>query len=184
MLSAGYDTRAHRLQGSSGHTRIFEVDAATTQSRKRDLLSSARVERPENLVYVAVDFTEDELGAVLDAAGYDRTVQTLFLWEGVTHYLPEEAVDLSLRAISAHCPAGSRLCFDVMTTSLESVYAGEPFRFWIPTAKLPGLLRERGFELVELLGAEQLGERYLTLANGARAAPPLPQFCVALAERG
>jgi methyltransferase (TIGR00027 family) len=183
LLGAGYDTRAHRLQGPSRHTRIFEVDAATTQGRKRDLLSNAGVARPENLVYVPVDFAKDELATALDAAGFDRTVQTLFLWEGVTYYLPEEAVDLSLRALSAHCPAGSRLCFDIMTASLESVYAGEPFRFWIPTANLPELLRERGFKLVELLEAEELGERYLTLTDGTRAAPPLPQFCVVLAER-
>ena len=34
---------------------------------------------------------------MLDGAGYDRTKKTLFIWEGVTFYLTEEAVDSTLR---------------------------------------------------------------------------------------
>src|SRR5207253_192728 len=115
------------------------------------------------VTYLAWDFESRPLGELPDEltrAGHDPGRPTLTIWEGVTMYLSEPAIEESFRAVRAISGAGSGL---VMTyfdrdrverpTPFRAIISrfvalrGEPFRFgWLP-AELPAWARARGFDV-------------------------------------
>ncbi|HWU89141.1 MAG TPA: SAM-dependent methyltransferase [Kofleriaceae bacterium] len=161
LLGAGYDCRALRMPELAG-ARVFEVDHPATQGHKRGTLAQLGAASPAT--YVAWNFEERpmaDLPEVLAEAGHDATRPTFTVWEGVTMYLSEPAIDASLRAIAEWSAPGSRLAMTYIaktqlerpslgTRTLRAILArvGEPLRFgWYPE-ELPGYLTERGLELV------------------------------------
>ncbi|MDJ0840425.1 MAG: SAM-dependent methyltransferase [Acidobacteriota bacterium] len=116
LLGAGYDTRAFRFK--TGATKIYELDLAKTQLRKRRLMEHAGIEVPENLKFTSIDFTRDPLKEKLEEIGFDCDRPALFIWEGVTPYLPPEAIESSLKSIASCAAPGSRLVFDYMHTDV------------------------------------------------------------------
>ena len=146
VLGAGYDTRAIRFQKAIQHTKIFELDAPTTQQEKKTRLQHTNLALPQQLTFVPINFSNERLETVLLTAGYDPSQRSLFLWEGVTYYLPEEAVKETLAFIKNHSGRESAIAFDYFYTSVlegtceyygakeisESVLKfGEPFQFGI-----------------------------------------------------
>jgi methyltransferase (TIGR00027 family) len=182
FLGAGYDTRALRFAGDLGETRVFEVDAPSTQSRKRALLAARNVPCPSQLRFVAVNFKTDSLADRLSDAGYDRTRATLFIWEGVTYYLSQESVDGTLAFLHSHAAEGSRLVLDYAVTKLETVHAGEPFLSFIDPETVPAWLDRFGFRLEDHVDAEQMVKRYLTLRDGSVAERPFAKIHLLGAE--
>jgi methyltransferase (TIGR00027 family) len=195
LLGAGLDSRAYRLPGLRG-LGVFEVDHPDTSRIKRRALERALPAPPDHVRFVAVDFQRGDLGSAMSAAGYRESARTFFLWEGVTNYLTEAAVDATLRWC-ARASAGSRLLFtyvhrDVLTrpgafvgtqrlfASLERV--GERFTFGIEPGELPGFLAERGLSLESDLGASEYRERYF--AEAARSMRGHEFYRVALARVG
>jgi methyltransferase (TIGR00027 family) len=179
FLGAGYDTRAYRYRQSLGDTRVFELDISSTQERKRSILRDAKIAIPKNVSLVSINFKTDSLEDVLANAGFDPHRKTLFVWEGVTYYLKEDAVRSTLTFVTRHSTPGSSICFDYMTSQLESVNAAEPFLFWIRTTALKELLGELGLDLLEHIDSQLMEKRYLTLRNGTVAERVLTQFCFA-----
>ena len=178
FLGAGYDTRAYRYRDSIRHTRIYELDIQATQQRKLEILRSANIEVPEEVNFVSVNFKQDRLEDVLHNAGFDPTKRTLFIWEGVTYYLPAAAIATTLRFIKNNSPAGSILCFDYLSEPLESVNPAEPFLFWIPQKQIAEFLEDHGVELVEHLDAPAMEKRFLTMNDGTVAEKTLTRFCL------
>ena len=175
ILGAGYDCRALRLPELATAT-VFEVDHPATQGRKRRVL--ARVGAASPARYVVWDFEARpmaELPPALAASGHDAHAPTLTLWEGVTMYLTEPAIDASVAAIHAYSADGSQLAMtyfhrarierpSLATRMIKAVVAGvgEPFRWgWVP-AELPAWMASRGFAL----------ERDISLADAARTLLP------------
>lgn len=197
LLGAGYDTRAFRFRDLIQATRIFELDAPATQQHKRSLLEQAGVAVPPGLVFAATDFTQDDLASVLAGAGYRMDLQTLFVWEGVTYYLPPQTIDAMFAFMRQHAPAGSTLVFDFMITEAEmagrygaqqardamrAMYTSEPLQFDLAEADVPAFLAKRGFVLREYVGPDAMQTRYLTLSDGALAGQVLDLFRLVLAE--
>jgi methyltransferase (TIGR00027 family) len=182
FLGAGYDTRPYRLRHTGAEPRIFEIDALPTQQRKREILTRANVAIPPGLSYVTVDFSVDSIEEKLRQAGYDQDLRTLFIWEGVMYYLTPEAVDKTLDFVKRHSPEGSTLCFDYLTESLESVSAGEPFRFWIESARIGPFLAERGITVTEHYDSKRAEASFLTLRDGTLAEKSLTRFGFILAR--
>lgn len=109
VLGAGYDTRALRLPELEG-VPVFEIDHPATQARKQRALARLGATSPAH--YVTWDFEQRPLDALPDElarAGLDRNAPVLTIWEGVTMYLTESAIDASLRAIHAWSGPGSQL---------------------------------------------------------------------------
>ncbi|HXK09274.1 MAG TPA: SAM-dependent methyltransferase [Vicinamibacteria bacterium] len=197
LLGAGYDTRAYRFRDSIQATRVFELDALPTQQRKRQLLEGAGIAPPPQLVHVPVNFEKQSPGEALADAGFDRRQKTLFVWEGVTYYLSEEAIEATLAFVRDGSPRGSALCFDYMVKApdMESrhgvkevfeawrrAYSSEEVRFGIDEGAIGAFLSERGFRLVENLAPEELERRFLRLNDGSLAGRVVALFNVALAE--
>lgn len=173
VLGAGYDTRALRLPELAG-ARVYEIDHPATQNHKLAVLAQLGVTTPARTL--AWDFEThpmDELPAALAALGHDADAPTFTIWEGVTMYLTEGAIDASLHAIATWSAPGSELALeylpkrDRMSIATRVVQAmvqrlGEPFKFaWDPEA-LHAYLAPRGFDLV----------RDVRLADAARELLP------------
>jgi methyltransferase (TIGR00027 family) len=190
ILGAGFDTRAYRLTDLLRGARVFEVDRPSTQEYKMRRIREAGIEVPENLSYVPVDFRRDQLQSVLHAAGYDSRQLTFFIWEGVTMYLPEAAIEETLSWIGAQAP-GSAVVFDfiyrgllhfVTTISLDQLpegakqaiarlrklEAGEPWIFGFPATESE-YLAKFGLTMRELMtiGGEESTKRYLIRSDGS-----------------
>src|SRR6185503_11837805 len=87
LLGAGYDSRAFRFADELSGITVFEVDHPGTQARKRAILEAGG-KALGNLRYVPLDFTVGSLEKALADAGFVPGRRTLFLWEGVSYYLP------------------------------------------------------------------------------------------------
>jgi methyltransferase (TIGR00027 family) len=195
ILGAGFDSRAYRLPGLRGIT-VFEVDHPDTQTTKRQVLERVLSIPPKHVRFVALDFNQHDLASVMVAAGYRESARTFILWEGVTNYLTEAAVDTTLRWCSRASP-GSLLLFthvhrDVLTrpdafigtknlfASLER--AGERLTFGIEPSELPEFLANRGLSLESDLGAAEYRKRYF--GDAARKMRGHEFYRVALAGVG
>ena len=173
VLGAGFDSRAYRMPRLRDLT-VFEVDHPDTQAAKQTVLTRRLGILPAHVRFVAVDFKHDDLRSAMARAGYREPVRSFILWEGVTNYLTESAVDSTLRWCS-RAPTGSFLVFtyvhrDILTR--PSVYAGsknlfaslekagERFTFGMEPSHVPQYLAERGFALELDIGAAEYRERY------------------------
>lgn len=182
LLGAGYDSRACRFKNLIRNTRIFEMDVATTQQRKREMLDANGISVPEQLVYVTINFEKDTIADVLISAGFDQSRETLFIWEGVTYYLTAQSVDSTLESVRRNAPSGSTLCFDYMIEAPDmasrhgvkevleawkNAYSSEPVRFGIEEGTIDLFLSRRGYQLVEHWGPKQLEQQFLTRGDGS-----------------
>jgi methyltransferase (TIGR00027 family) len=168
ILGAGFDCRAHRLPELAGRA-VFEVDRPETQTQKRALLGEVR----DNLHYVAVDFLHDDVAERLIASGWNPTVPTCFLWEGVTNYLTAEAVEEVLAWIGHSAPGGMLIFtyihkglldgtvdFPGGATMLANVQAlDEPWTFGLHPDTLAEFLSRFSLSLREDLGADDYRHR-------------------------
>jgi methyltransferase (TIGR00027 family) len=115
VLGAGFDARALRLPELSA-CAVFEVDHPATQAVKR----AAGVAYPEHVRFVGVDFTRDDLAERLAAQGHRANAPTLWLWEGVTPYLPPDATRESLTRMASRSAPGSIALITWCRTSMSS----------------------------------------------------------------
>ena len=182
FLGAGYDTRALRFQRELGKTHIFELDVPSTQGRKLQILQMNQISAPSQLQYVSVNFKTDSFLEQLQNQGFNSSLATLFIWEGVTYYLPQEVMDQTLDLIKHNSAPGSSIAFDYMTTKLESTNMNEPFLSWISPEKIPDYLQRFGFQLVDHLDEPEMVRRYLTLDNGTVAENTIPTIRLVYAE--
>jgi methyltransferase (TIGR00027 family) len=173
ILGAGYDSRAHRLSELAAET-VFEVDRRETQLHKRAILD--RLARPTNrcVVYIEVDFQRDDLAARLAAAGWDRAARTTFVWEGVTNYLTERAVEDVVAFVGGAAPGGALVFtyvhrgviegstwFDGGDKLLANVRRlGEPWTFGLDPSGCASFVARFGLAIEEDLGANDYRARY------------------------
>ena len=127
VLGAGWDTRLYSSLEDGGlgggGVRFFEVDMPPTSGAKRTALARAGL-AADHVTFVETDFNQRSWLQAVTEQGFDPTLPTFILWEGVTMYLDEEAVEATLRQV-AQFAAGSRIAFDFM--SRELVRAEPPY---------------------------------------------------------
>ena len=110
LLGAGHDTRAYGALNKQ-ELAFFEVDQPTMQELKVASLHAAGIDT-SHVTFVQADFSKESVFEKLRTAGYDPTKKTLFLWEGVTHYLSEVDVRKTLQDIKGHTAPGSVVLAD------------------------------------------------------------------------
>src|SRR5262245_45229158 len=192
ILGAGFDSRAYRFADLLHDVRVFEVDHPDTQERKMRRVTEALGELPRHVTYLPVDFKTDSLRDALARAGYRSDRKTFAIWEGVTMYLPGDAVRDVLRWFAGNAAPGSTIIFDYTYDTVIRLFdsidletldenakqslmrfrrltAGEPWLFGLPDKGEQQFLRELGLELRKVMGmhsAEAI-ETYLTRADGS-----------------
>lgn len=176
FLGAGYDTRAYRFKDLYSNIRTFEIDTASTQNRKIEALKNANITIPKQVSFISVNFKNENFAEALIKSGFNKSLKTLFIWEGVTFYLLEEVIRNTLELISASAPLGSILCFDYMTAKVDSVFQSEPFLFWIKPSELPEFMFGFGFDIIEHLHPDEIEEKFLTSGNSTFNKRSLPYF--------
>ena len=189
ILGAGMDTFAFR----NDKLKVFEVDHPLTQKDKIERIKRAGWLVLENLSFVSVDFTNDDLTECLIASGFDPSVKSFFSWLGVTYYLSKEAIDNMLCALSKICAEGSTLVFDypdehffdapekrVQNTIMMAKAGGEPMQSSFSYRELEKMLEKNGFLIYELLSPEDIQRNIINKAGADMKAFEHVNYCLAV----
>ena len=105
ILASGLDSRAYRLPWLSD-TVIYEIDQPAVIDFKTRVLNDLDAQPRAQRRTVGIDLREDWPTA-LKAAGFDPTVPTAWLAEGLLIYLPPDAQDRLFDTITALSAPGS-----------------------------------------------------------------------------
>jgi methyltransferase (TIGR00027 family) len=133
LLGAGLDSFAYR-SALGQQLRVFEVDHPSTQASKRQRFADAAISVPDQLSFVAVDFTVDSVAERLREMGFDRSRPAFVSWLGVTQYLTESAISTTLHAIADLCP-GTEVVMDyILPTELRDEAGQALADFFMPRA--------------------------------------------------
>ena len=196
ILGAGYDTRAYRIEGLKNVKR-YEVDQLATQKIKVEKIKEIFGSLPGHVTYVSVDIGVDTLGQRLLESGYDRSLKTLFIMEGLFMYLPPGIVDETLSFIAHNSGRSSAIVFDYIpesivdgTCELEAgknwqkgvTDVGEPFLFGIKEGELETFLTQRGFSNVKNVTSKDYKKAYFFGKNEGREVNSLLSFAYAVVE--
>lgn len=183
ILGAGYDTRAMRFKVLKESVTVFELDHPSTQNKKLERIEKHLKEDLSHVRYISIDFSKEDLANKLFSYGYNETLKTLFIWEGVTYYIPAAAVDTTLSFISHHSPSRSSVIFDYFpstvadgTTELTEARAlceglsriGEEIVFGISPDRINEFMQSRGFTVTQNLTAEKYRKTYFNVSNKNR----------------
>ncbi len=177
LLGAGFDSRAYRIAGAE-RAQFFEVDHPNTSAVKRAHIVRALGTLPEHVKYVAVDFGRDRLPESLQSAGFNPHLRALFVWEGVSNYLTEDAVrsTLSFIASLAH---GTALAFTYVDrevlhhpasftggSEVQKIFARleEPWTFGILPSRAVDFFKECGLDRDYDLSAAEYRKPYYKAA--------------------
>lgn len=111
LAPVGMDSRAFRLDWPR-RVRLFEIDRPVVLSVKNAVLGAkdSTVDRRE----VGVDLRDDDWTDRLLAAGYDPTLPSTWLLEGLLYYIREVDVHRILDRVRAVTARGSRVAADVV----------------------------------------------------------------------
>ena len=139
ILASGLDARAHRLNWPADMT-VYEIDQPAVIEFKSRTLSALGAEPRANLRTVAIDLRDDWPTALV-AAGFDASQPSAWIAEGLFGYLPPDAQDRLLDAVTALSTPGSRIGTEAIPNQWDVDAAREKMRE--PTAKW----REHGFHL-------------------------------------
>jgi methyltransferase (TIGR00027 family) len=173
ILGAGLDTFALRSPHSAQQVLIYEVDHPATQAWKRQRLAEAQLAPPPCLVFVPVDFEQDNLGEALVGAGFQQNSPAFFAWLGVVTYLTQDAIVSTLDYIASI--QNSEVVFDYMepplafseeikelvakrTEQLERMDERWASRF--EPAGIASILRSHGFCEIEDINFQEITSRF------------------------
>jgi methyltransferase (TIGR00027 family) len=186
ILGAGYDSRAYRF-GELQNKMVFEVDHPNTQKLKINKILHIFNKLPENVFYVPVDFEKDNFVLKLVEAGYRKDKKTLFIWEAVSKYLTQNAVNELLSAVSSNSCKGSSIVFDYLFQSMVdrssgSKFAkkvldfqdkkGEPFIFGLPKTNPENFIMKKGFSSVKNFTSTKIKNMYFSDNSRAKNLHP------------
>jgi len=173
ILGAGMDTFAYRNYDVLSKMSVFEVDHPNTQAFKKRKVEQAGLIAPENLHYVPVDFSKENLGDALKKTGFIFEKRTFFNWLGVSYYMTKEQNLNMLKIISSLVPRGSSVVFDyadenIFTSDLKRVRnmiamadaSGEPMKSCYNYYELEETLEEAGFLIYEHLFTDEIEKRF------------------------
>jgi len=198
LLGAGFDTRALRFQEKARQTRIFELDAPSTQEAKIGQYQKRHLSIPSNLVFIAIDFDKELLPDKLDMAGFHKDRRSLFILEGLLMYLEPESVHTTFQTIREYAGIGSWVVFDYIQASVlrhentlygeagltESVSkAGEQWRFGIEPGEIEQFVTAYGFEVSDHKCAQELEATYFQDADGRLVGRVNGTHCIVTALR-
>jgi len=126
LLAAGMDARAFRLSWPAG-TIIFELDRRAVLAEKARLLARLRPRPLCDRREVDADLSQKDWEESLLAAGFRRDLPTLFLVEGLVHYLDVGDVRSLFARLRALGARGSRLGADFIGDSFLSSPITQPY---------------------------------------------------------
>lgn len=183
LLGSGYDTRFFRLPCIQENSiTTFEIDLPKTIENKHNYLVKKLGTIPPGLSLVPLDFNHDRLSRIADC-GFENQIPTLYVWQGVSYYLPQESVSNFLDFIKSQMIPGSVFVFDccspLMTYKNDRIPGivyhvdklkeiGEPYQFGMASNEMVAWLIDKGFRDIQICQQDDLEARFLgrrTLPN-------------------
>lgn len=178
-LGAGYDCRAFYIPGVQ-NIRYFEVDHPDVIRQKKAKMTKILGVLPKHVIFVPLDFEQQSLETEFANAGYSLSEKTLFIWEGVTQYITEEAVNHTLKYIS-QAASSSKLVFTYVLKSFiegKIIHDGVKVMYkymckgknplWMygmDPAGLTEYLAKYSLSLIEDIGSPEVKDRYMDQLN-------------------
>jgi methyltransferase (TIGR00027 family) len=177
ILGAGLDTFA--LRNPHDELKIYEVDHPATQEWKLDRLAEAQIALPPWLIFVPVDFEQDDVAEKLVAAGFQQNSPAFFTWLGVVPYLTQGAIARTLDYMSS--VPNAEVVFDYMeppeafseelrqmekarVEQLEKIGERSASRF--EPAGIAAILRSHGFCAIEDINFQEIASRFGRAVQG------------------
>ena len=188
ILGAGFDSRAVRFSTMLENSNVYELDRAATQDAKLCIYQQNHIAIPENVHIIPVDFEQNTWVSSLTDAGFQRKIDSLFIWEGVTFYLSPQAVSGTLSQIAECMSDGSALSFDYQHMEenrdlIDSKITEERIRFGMNHRMIYSYLRSFGLNLVEDVNSEKLTQRFLINESGQVFDTIQPMMHIALTSK-
>ncbi|MEU6094322.1 SAM-dependent methyltransferase [Streptomyces sp. NPDC047079] len=114
LAPSGMDSRAYRLRWPE-HIRYFEVDRPAVLEFKAERLQGVAPQVTHRTV--AVDLTAPDWEKRLVDAGYDASLPSTWLLEGLLYYIPEPDTHRMLERVAAISAPGSRIAADLVNAA-------------------------------------------------------------------
>lgn len=178
ILGAGFDTRALRLDFLKNIT-VIEIDHPDTSKFKLEKLKTTG-QLPSNIRYLQLDFNKDNLEELAQRNEIDFTIPTTILWEGVTNYLTQIAINKTFEFVKRF-PFNSFIIFTYIHKQVldnAQLFAGteklfenlkqneEHWTFGFLPSELSGYLQQFGLTLIADKGANEYREKYISERKG------------------
>lgn len=191
IFAAGYDTFAYRQPNWGSKIQIFELDHPATGFDKQKRVQSIIAEKPANLHYVSVDFTENNWERNLVACPeFIQSNISFCSLLGISYYLSKQTFAKVINTISAIVPKGSSIIFDYPDEDYYTSKAGERTKKQVAMAdaanekmlagysyvELEKLLDESGFLIYEHLTPNKITEQYFKKYNQLNPEHPITAF--------
>lgn len=196
-LGAGYDSRACRFGKQMPQVTFFELDLPATIAEKKRRVRAALGSLPERVAFIPIDFNTETLENALKRAGFDPRERTFFIWEGVTYYISEAAVDSTLRYVARTKP-GSSIVFDYIHREIAEgkffrypkaiqpakrvAKKGEPWIFGLTRQEAARFTARCGLKVLSDMGSKRLRSAYLIRSDGTADGTPAAYFRILFAE--
>jgi methyltransferase (TIGR00027 family) len=173
ILGAGYDTRPYRLPEMES-VKVFEVDLPTVQNDKKMKLQKHLGRLPDHVSFIPIDFDTQTLETVFSGTAFNPAKPAIFVWEGVTQYISEEAVRQTL-AFVGKSASGSIIVLTYVLKSIierrsdipgaghlmDTVAKQSPWIFGVEPSDISDFLKPYHLSLIEVVGSADYQEKYL-----------------------
>ncbi len=174
ILGAGFDTRALRLNFLN-NISIIEIDHPDTSNIKIKKLENRIGDLPSNVKYYQLDFEKQSLTDLANKYNLNLDIPTTIIWEGVTNYLNQEAVNKTFEFIQKFSDI-TYIIFtyiDKLVLEKPQAFKGteqlfknlkkseEPYTFGIQPDKLSEYLNKFDLTLIENQSANEYRNKYM-----------------------
>lgn len=114
-LGAGMDSRAYYLDGIN-LIQYFEVDQEEIIASKKKKLIKLFGKLPDHVIFVPIDFNNQDIKTELKKAGFKPKEKSLFILESVSPYLSSEVNNKIFKFLS-NVSSGSKIVFSYISNS-------------------------------------------------------------------
>jgi methyltransferase (TIGR00027 family) len=173
ILGAGLDTRPYRLPGME-RVKVFEFDLPAVQNDKKKNVLKYLGRLPEHVAFVPIDFDTQSLETVFAGTAFEPSRPVMFIWEGVTRYITEEAVRRTISFVGKSAPGSIIVCTYILKSIIERrsgipdadklmdvVAKNAPWIFGLEPTSIPAFLKPYCLSLIADVGNADYQEKYL-----------------------
>lgn len=191
IFGAGYDTFAYHQPTWADQIQIFEIDHPATGTDKRTRLEAAKVSIPDNLHFIASDFTKKEwIMPLTKNTAFNHNQISFCSILGVAYYLSSETFEALITVLSSILSTGSAILFDYPDENSYTDKAGERTKKQSLLARaanekmlasysygeMEKILSSFGFFIYEHLTPTEMTQQYFAAYNHANPSYPMTGF--------
>lgn len=194
ICGAGMDTFSFR--NTNPAIEVFELDHPDTRRYKLDRVKALEWHIPQNVRFVPIDFSKDDLTQVLPLAGFAQDKPSFFAVLGVTYYLSHEVFEDTIQKISRLSAPGTQLVFDFPDETFLSRQAvprvreltriteklGEPMEHGFSPAEIRAILTRHGFAVKVYQSPREIQSAYFANRTDGQTAYENIHFILAEKE--